>query len=431
MTSRLLVVTVGGAPEPVVTSLLHWRPARAVFIVTAQTRDAIAREIFPRVQQGGWAEFDAGRYDLHELPDPQDFNGIVDRLRGLDHVVGGWTRDHPGAEVITDLTGGTKAMSAGLALAAMRWPCRFSYVGGTERTKGGVGVVVSGREQVLQTLNPADTLGLLALDSALELLRTHAFAAAEAVLQQAVRRVTEPARKAELGAVSSLAGALADWDCFQHRTALNKLRELPRHTHNLAAALGPAIVPAALAATSRLTTHLAAIVAAGPGGPSRPLILDLLANARRRLDERRWDDATARLYRVVEATAQFHLAAAGLPSTSAVPLVKVPEPLRGRLTPYASDGLARLGLQDAWELLQHLRPDVVRPFAEASLDHREKSPLVARNQSILAHGFAPVSEKLARQLFAIALKLLPARETDLPEAPTAALNLPSATLNPP
>lgn len=325
MTSRLLVATVGGAPEPVVTSLLHWRPARVVFTVTAQTCDTVAREIVPRARQGGWGDFDAGRYDLCEVPDPQDYNGIVNRLRGLDGFAVAWRRDHPGAEVITDLTGGTKAMSAGLALAAMRWPCRFSYVGGIDRTKGGVGIVVSGREQVFQTLNPADTLGLLSLDTALGLLRTHAFAAAEAVLQEAMRRVTEAARKAELSAVTSLASALADWDCFQHRTALNKLRELPRHTHNLEAALGVEIMPKARAAVDRLVLHLEAILAAGPGGPSRPLILDLLANARRRLAERRWDDATARLYRAIEATAQFHLAEAGFANTSAVALADLPE----------------------------------------------------------------------------------------------------------
>jgi hypothetical protein len=33
---------------------------------------------------------------------------------------------------VTDITGGTKARTAGLALAAIRWPCRISYVGGTE-----------------------------------------------------------------------------------------------------------------------------------------------------------------------------------------------------------------------------------------------------------------------------------------------------------
>jgi CRISPR-associated protein (TIGR02710 family) len=267
MTPRLLLLTVGGAPEPVAASLLRWWPARALFIVTPQTRQKVNSEIIPAVRSGDWREFDAGCADFDEIPDAQDFTGIVNQLRGLDDRVAAWLRDHPGAEVIADLTGGTKAMSAALALVAARWPCRISYVGGTERTKDGVGIVVSGKEQILDAQNPADALGLLALDTAVELLRTHAFAAAQAVLQQALRRVTDPARKAELGAVAGLAGALADWDRFQHRDALNKLRDLPRHAHNLEAALGRHPAQPILAQSARLQSHLGNLLPAD-GSPA-------------------------------------------------------------------------------------------------------------------------------------------------------------------
>jgi len=425
--NRLLIATVGGAPEPIIASLLHWRPARAVFIVTPQTCGMVVRDIQPKVCVGGWPEFDAGRYDLHEITGHQDYSGIVNQLRPLDGRVAAWQCGHSGAEVIADITGGTKAMSAALALAAGRWPCRISYVGGNERTKDGVGIVVSGKEQILHAQNPADALGLLALDTSIELLRTHAFAAAHATLQQALRRVTDPARKAELSAAANLAEALADWDRFQHKEALNKLRDLAKHTHNLEAALGPSLAQAILVTTSKLQTHLQAILVARSDQPSRALILDLLANARRRLDEHRWDDATARLYRAIEATAQFHLANAGVSDTARVPLEKIPEPLYSKVASHAKNGSVKLGLQEAWILLKSLSAADAHPFFAAGLDTKEdpnesKSPLIARNLSILAHGFAPVGDAVPNRLFTDALSLVPANEADLPSVPSFNLN---------
>lgn len=417
MSTRLLIVTVGGAPEPIVASLLHWRPVRTVFVVTRQTRDSVAGDILPKVQESGWQDFDEGRYDLHEITDHQDYSGAVNELRSLDSRVESWVRDHPSSEIIADFTGGTKAMSAALALIAGRWPCHISYVGGTERTKQGVGIVVSGREQILHAQNPADALGLVVLDIALALLRNHAYAAAHTTLQGSLQRISEPTRKAELGAVTIYAGALVDWDRFQHKDALNKLRDLPKHHHNLEAAVGPIRAREILGAAKRLQAHLEAVVEAGAGRPSRALILDLLANARRRLDEQRWDDAIARLYRAIEATAQFYLAGHGIPETGKVPFDRLPESLRTKFSP-PSSGTVKLGLQDAWELLRSLSPDTAEPFFSAGLasrgDGNNHSPLQERNSSILAHGFSPVSSTVAENLFGAALKLVNANFDELP-----------------
>ena len=60
--------------------------------------------------------------------------------------------------------------------------------------------------------------------------------------------------------------------------------------------------------------------------------------------------------------------------------------------PYSSD------FQDDYALLQAHGDDSGRLFHEIGLDNREKSPLTARNQSILAHGFDPVSDKVYQSL---------------------------------
>lgn len=417
MNDTLLIATVGGTPEPLVASELRWRPSRTIFVVSPETRNTVAGDIVPKLRESGWPEFDAGRYDLHEITDSQDYSRIVNELRPLESQVETWRRDHPSSEVIADITAGTKAMSAALALIAGRFSCRISYVGGKERTKNGVGIVVSGKEQFIHADNPADALGLVALDTALELIRNHAFGAAHATLLRALRRVTDPARKEELSAVAHLAAALAEWDRFQHQTALTALQRLPKHLHNLEGAMGVTQARRILASATTLQAHLRTVVDAGPDRPSRALILDLLANARRRMDDQRWDDATARLYRAIEATAQFYLAGHGIPETGKVPFDRLPESLRTKFSP-PSSGTVKLGLQDAWEFLRSLSPETAQPFFSAGLaskgDGNNHSPLQERNSSILAHGFSPVGNKVSERLFKIALDLIGASEAELP-----------------
>jgi hypothetical protein len=57
-------------------------------------------------------------------------------------------------ELLVDYTGGTKSMSAALVLATIEQAHRYSYVGGVERDKGRVGVVLGGRERMHYIQNP-------------------------------------------------------------------------------------------------------------------------------------------------------------------------------------------------------------------------------------------------------------------------------------
>ncbi len=57
---------------------------------------------------------------------------------------------------------------------------------------------------------------------------------------------------------------------------------------------------------------------------------------------------------------------------------------------------------------------------QLNLHDRERSPLTARNQSILAHGFERVSDKLFDQLWDASLQLAQIGQTDLPEFPRIA-----------
>jgi CRISPR-associated protein (TIGR02710 family) len=163
---------------------------------------------------------------------------------------------------------------------------------------------------------------------------------------------------------------------------------------------------------SRIESHHECVARlADSGDPTIDWVQDLLDNARRRAAEHRHDDAVARLYRAIEAIAQIRLRENhGVSDTKAVPLDQLPETLRQEWTSRARDGAVMLGLRDAYRLLNELGDELGRQFVDCGLDDEERSPLVARNASILAHGFAPVGDKTYNQLWETACALASYRE---------------------
>jgi CRISPR-associated protein (TIGR02710 family) len=409
--STLLVCSVGGTPEPVVAALKRWRPLRVLFVHTPQTKGEIDAKIVPQAREEG-VELDAGRYDLFELPDSQDLTSCIDRLRKLTAEVDAWAGRGDAYRVVVDITGGTKCMSAAIGLQASRWPCIFSYVGGDERTKDGVGVVVSGTEKIVHQANPWDALGHQAVEDFVVLFDQRAFVAAAKVAEHAKTRVTRAVRKREFAVLEQLAKGFDAWERFDHKSSSAAFDNVVKGANDLRAILGPARGDTVLDAIARTANHLSQVC--GTTAPSRHHVIDLLANAKRRRDEGRFDDAVARLYRAIEAVAQVALKERhGIDSTERVPLDRVPESLRKDWASRAEGGVVPLGLQDAYALLASLNDTVGERFRKAGLDGT-KSPLTARNRSTLAHGFEPVSENVFDKLWTAALALADVKESDLP-----------------
>lgn len=415
--STMLVCTVGGSPEPIVAALKHWRPVRVRFVHTPETRGDVEAKIIPKAREEG-VDLDPGRYDLFELPDSQDLAKCLGHLRQLTPAVSEWAARGATFQVVVDFTGGTKCMSAAIAIQASRWRCVFSYVGGIERTKDGVGVVVSGAEKVVYQANPWDALGHHAAEDFVVLFDQHAFLSAANVAAVTKMRVVRPDRKRELSALEHLAKALDAWDRFDHMTSRNLLENVANSANDLRAALGAGRGERVLSGAARLAEHLGALSKATP--PSRHHVLDLLANAKRRKEEGRFDDAVARLYRAIEATAQAVLRERhAIECTEQVPLARVPEMLRATWASRANESVVKLGLQEAYALLAALNDPVGAKFQSAGLSGA-KSPLVARNRSILAHGFERVSDAVFDRLWTSALSLADVDAASLPSFPALA-----------
>lgn len=416
----LLICTVGGSKDQVVASLAHWRPLRVCFVHTPQSRANINEQIVPEARKKG-VEIDAGRFDLFELPDGQNLRSCVKHLRKLSPEIEAWLARGPEFRVVVDYTGGTKCMSAAIGIQASRWPCLFSYVGGNQRTKDGLGVVVSGEETIIHQENPWDALGYQAVDDFVLLFDQYAFAAAERHARHAKENVTTEG-KHEFAVLEHLAKGFDAWERFDHKSAYDALSNVTTKGRNdLYAVFSPNKADQVLEELGNITKHLLALCNAKVDAPSRHHVIDLLANAKRRGDEGRFDDAVARLYRAIEATAQLALKEShGIDSTARVPIDKVPEPLRERWQPRAKNGTLALGLQDSYALLEKRHDPLGRKFMQLGLNDGTMSPLSARNNSILAHGFHRISKKIYEKLWKATLDLAEVTDNALPKFPVLA-----------
>jgi len=178
---------------------------------------------------------------------------------------------------------------------------------------------------------------------------------------------------ARLALLRDLSRGLDAWDRFEHGAALDLLEPYrPRIGANWSALL---------LALKRLT---------GPDEGQEPArLFDLWRNAERRAAQGRYDDAAARVYRLLEWSAQWLLRGRCGLDTGDVPPDRVPP---GMALAPNDKGRIQVGLMAAWELLAHHQPDspagaFFRAERNALLDW-----LRMRNQSILAHGFQPVVE---------------------------------------
>ncbi len=438
----LLVCTVGGAPEPVVASVLYHTPQpanRVVFVCSAGSRRVIDHpegierrdrqcpicneSVHECLDQAGILQrlerekqpLDPGRFDIVELSDPQDLKACVEQIRlKLLPKLTDWLNRGPDHRVIVDFTGGTKCMSVALGLVCRSSPVDFRYVGGVRRTKDELGVVVSGRELIIYRENPWLFFGYEAAEQATALFNQRDYGAACRLLDQAARRANDSHVKRVLQSLRALCEVFWFWDGFRHAEALAQLDTVYKNSSDLQYILDAdrfdnllRQIPSWRERLKKLASH----------HPSRDLIEDLLSNAQRRLDEGRFDDATARSYRAIEAIAQVRLLDKYGIETNRVPLKEIPESVRSELEEKSDP--AKLGLQQAYRLLDERGDDLGQRFVAAGLARwlGDGGPLEARNNSILAHGWEPVKEEVARDLFRVALELAGLRADSLFQFP--------------
>ncbi len=380
--TKILICTVGGSHQPIVSAINEQHPDHVIFICTG--KDPATGRNGSSIQITGSGNCIKAQYldEKPTLPNIPAQTGLtagqyevcctlsddLDRIYlDCSNAINAAVNRFPNAKIIADYTGGTKSMSAGLAMAAL------------EHQDIELQLVTGGRADLIKVHDGSQYAASANSDQIRyerliapyrQAWTRYAYSEAEAGLS----RITAPQSTGLRGQFSKfrdLSHAFAEWDNFNHHDALTTLQ---RYAPNL-----PDEFKSYLAVATRLNDR-------NPAKRDAARLFDLYLNALRRAAQGRYDDAIARVYRLVEWTAQWLLKNLCNIDTANVDATAIPQ---GMALAQNRDGQWQAGLFNAWQLIKYKTTGEASQFIE-----REENNLLnhikTRNNSILAHGFEPV-----------------------------------------
>ncbi|MFH1140680.1 MAG: TIGR02710 family CRISPR-associated CARF protein [Chloroflexota bacterium] len=384
--TKAMVLSLGSTPEPLAKSINDMQPAAVCFLTSQQSI-----EVIPRVKQALTVQV-------------RDYKVVVDNPNDLMDCYQGankcwqWLEKEKLADesVAIDYTGGTKVMSVALMMLGIEKGCELLYVGGDERSNGGLGQVVSGRERVFQSASPWQVLAVAEQREGAAYFNMSQFVASARAFARGREMV-----KGGQGRIAALLQVLADmavgydkWDRFQHKEARETIRRACTSLDSYVAVTADAEAAALLVNVQANLGFLDALMEQSKGF-QRPCALhvrDLLGNAQRRAEEGRFDDGIIRLYRALELLADLALLARGIDPNA-----------------------LRLGLNDCYLKLEELGDPLGQLFRARNSDFRNVQQ--ARNYSWLEHGTQVLRGKTYLDLKDLVLALSGVAAEELPVFP--------------
>jgi CRISPR-associated protein (TIGR02710 family) len=282
----------------------------------------------------------------------------------------------PPARIILHYTAGTKVMSAGAVMAAMRYEIQsLRYLFSQGRGKPSEAIATAPRSILLDQR----------IRLAITMVRELRFRSAIDVLRATEDANPTPAQAQRVAALRTLAQAYLEWDNFRPGEFLRRYLTISAELPALPE-LAEFIVP---------VTTLNALGSIAPTEQSDDafpdeLLFDMVNNAIRRLAERRPDDALIRLHRAAELYAQGVLAADHRIRTDDVDIRRVPPRARSAFEAERriEDATIKLGLRKSYELLAVLGNPVGLAFQE---NEALRDLLRQRRHLVLGHGTRPAT----------------------------------------
>lgn len=372
---RALLVTVGighndsnSLAHGILSSIRSNRPDSILFFgseKSLKTIEALKKQYADLMGE----ELDS--YEFVELSNVDDFFCCYEAIARK-------IKDLPDYEIVIDYTSGTKTMSVSAAICALLYRATPSVVAGR---RGSNGVVTSGAESTRQE-NFFLAYDEILLDRALNAFDLYRFGEAMSCLGDMV------GLEEEKRGYKTLFEAYDLWDRFEYEKAFDKLKSVEHEDEQV----------------NKNKSFLGKLK--NNQDNSNLILAELLNNTERRIKEGKYDDAVARLYRVIELLAQIKLREYGIdPGSVDVNKLRESGLDETAISEYEErrddGGKIRVPLRLGYTLLSCLGDDLGKKFFD---DRRLQDLLGRRNYSILAHGLDPVGEEDSRELFEKAIE---------------------------
>jgi len=434
--SLALIITTGGSCEPLVKSIRISNPDYTIFICSADKVSPIREvgshsmvdgpgkpcEIRGGTSKGGVSMESivvqtglGAEYEAYEKVLTSDVDSLDQCYRVATEAILKAKEKKPGCKICADFTGGTKTMSAALAMAAIDQGNIELYIISGPR-KDLVKVASGTESQRLVEWMPIKWMRQRRTLE--ELFKVHDYSSCIELIEELCKQSPRnfDTRKTLEGYLSICRGFQA-WEEFRHEEAIEFLNSYGRVLSQELAFLNGII-----SSYRKYEIQVKAAQGNGEGcavgvNPNLVLIYDILRNAERRLQKRQYDDAVGRIYRALELLAQTCLLYMHPPIfTSNVAIDKLPNELRTKYQEiYEEQGGVKKGLQlplfKAYELLNDLNHPLGKVFMEQ--EERMMGLLEIRNNSIFAHGLKPIEPKKAKDFYEFVCGLITRTECAL------------------
>lgn len=309
-------------------------------------------------------------------------------IRGL--FADGYKRE----DIVIDYTSGTKAMSAALFAAGVALEVgSINYIAGR---RDGTGRVIPGTERPIP-IKPLVIFAENKIKEAQELFNRYQFQAAQALLEPVKTSIKDPAITGRIDFLLMLTKAYALWDTFRLKEAENLFGKIKSegliNSHPVKDTFQRNFILLSQESVNRYSIYR---------------LVDLLQNILRRMEEGKYDDAQARIYRLFEYMAQVKLYTwnGKKIETAKLKLNILPENIREKYRKQANEKgeIENISMVKAFALLEDLKDELGRDFMQhyKKEDSLMRNLLNKRNKSILAHGFTSIDENDCKRLLDIA-----------------------------
>jgi CRISPR-associated protein (TIGR02710 family) len=350
----------------------------------------VSQEVLEPVIQRCIGLRDRAVFTYKIVDSPMEIGDSFDRFENLlsDMYGAGYSSEH----TLLDATGGTTPMRLGAALAAMTRGIRMVHQRVPQRFVDGKWELDKSREiDVVPMHNPLESTGLLREGQAVELFNRRDYGAAALVFGDIVGKVDNVERRHYYSGLLLLAEGYGAWDVADYGTALGKLQSAKKElgTPFDEGGLRERAVPL----VERVVANLS-FLGDVRGKLSVENVVDMVQNARRRIvDQGRYDDGVARLYRAIEMWHQWRLRKKHSIATEKVDWTRIDEST-------CEEFMASTGLEQLPETLDLTRArtlDLILDQHQTEDDNVLRDLLQKRNNSILAHGLEPIEEGSAKR----------------------------------